>query len=65
MPKMKGGEYIAEYLIQEKVPYIFDAHVGGNWGTPYKGFRVVELLKDNSMITYMMNPTDYLNELSF
>lgn len=49
----------------EKVPYIFDAHVGGNWGTPYKGFRVVELLKDNSMITYMMNPTDKLNELSF
>ena len=49
----------------EKVPYIFDAHVGGNWGTPYKGFRVVELLKDNSMITYMMNPTDKMNELSF
>ena len=49
----------------EKVPYIFDAHVGGNWGTPYKGFRVVELLKDNSMITYMMNPTDKLNELIF
>jgi hypothetical protein len=49
----------------EKVPYIFDAHVGGNWGTPYKGFRVVELLKDNSMITYMMNPADKLNTLSF
>jgi len=49
----------------EKVPYIFDAHVGGNWGTPYKGFRVVELLKDNSMITYMMNPIDKLNTLSF
>jgi len=49
----------------EKVPYIFDAHVGGNWGTPYKGFRVVELLKDNTMITYMMNPSAKLNELSF
>jgi 3',5'-cyclic AMP phosphodiesterase CpdA len=49
----------------EKVPFIFDAHVGGNWGTPYKGFRVVELLNDNTMITYMMNPTDKLNELSF
>ena len=53
------------FKMVEKVPYIFDAHVGGNWGTPYKGFRVVELLKDNSMITYMMNPTDKLNELSF
>lgn len=48
-----------------KIPYIFDAHVGGNWGTPYKGFRVVEILKDNSMITYMMNPTEKLKELSF
>ena len=53
------------FKMVEKVPYIFDAHVGGNWGTPYKGFRVVELLKDNSMITYMMNPTDKLNALSF
>ena len=53
------------FKMVEKVPYIFDAHVGGNWGTPYKGFRVVELLKDNSMITYMMNPTEKLNELSF
>jgi len=53
------------FKMVEKVPYIFDAHVGGNWGTPYKGFRVVELLKDNSMITYMMNPTDKLNELIF
>ncbi|MGI9138048.1 MAG: metallophosphoesterase family protein [Sediminibacterium sp.] len=49
----------------EKVPYIFDAHVGGNWGTSYKGFRVVELMKDNTMITYMMNPTEKMNELSF
>jgi len=49
----------------EKVPFIFDAHIGGNWGTPYKGFRVVELMKDHSMITYMMNPIDKMNELIF
>ena len=61
-----GNEHDQDgFKMVEKVPYIFDAHVGGNWGTPYKGFRVVELLKDNSMITYMMNPTDKLNELSF
>ncbi|MCX6331100.1 MAG: metallophosphoesterase [Bacteroidetes bacterium] len=48
----------------EKVPFLFDAHIGGNWGTPYKGFRVVELMKDNTMITYMMNPTDKMKELS-
>ncbi|AWW00360.1 metallophosphoesterase family protein [Arcticibacterium luteifluviistationis] len=38
------------------IPFIFDSHIGGSWGTDYKGFRVVELLKDNSIITYMMDP---------
>ena len=38
------------------VPFIFDSHIGGSWGTDYKGFRVVELLKDNSIVTYMMDP---------
>ena len=40
------------------IPYIFDAHVGGNWGTPYRGFRVVEILKNNSLVSYMMNPKE-------
>ena len=53
------------FKMVDKVPYIFDAHVGGNWGTAYKGFRVVELMKDNTMITYMMNPTDQLKAISF
>ena len=35
------------------IPFLFDSHMGGNWGTTYKGFRVVELLNDDSMITYM------------
>ncbi|WP_341225739.1 metallophosphoesterase [uncultured Arcticibacterium sp.] len=38
------------------VPFIFDSHIGGSWGTDYKGFRVVEVLKDNSIVTYMMDP---------
>ena len=46
----------------EGIPYLFDAHFGGNWGTPYKGFRVVEVMKDNSVLTYMMNPTDRILE---
>lgn len=45
-----------------KLPFIFDAHFGGNWGTSYRGFRVVELRKDNSLFTYIMNPTEKLNE---
>jgi len=48
----------------EKVPFLFDAHIGGSWGTAYKGFRVVELMKDDTLITYMMNPTVKMNELS-
>ena len=48
-----------------KVPFLFDAHIGGNWGTAYKGFRVVEVLKDNTMLTYMMNPTIKMNEARY
>ncbi|AOS81051.1 acetolactate synthase [Hydrogenophaga sp. PBC] len=32
MPKMKGGELIAEYLVQEKVPYVFGICGHGNVG---------------------------------
>jgi 3',5'-cyclic AMP phosphodiesterase CpdA len=48
--------------IMNNVPYLFDSHFGGNWGTSYRGFRVVELLDDNSMLTYIMNPVNKINE---
>jgi 3',5'-cyclic AMP phosphodiesterase CpdA len=48
-------------FMKESIPFIFDSHAGGNWGTKYNGFRVVELLKDGSLITYIMNPTEKLN----
>ena len=44
--------------IKNNIPFYFDSHVGGNWGTPYKGFRVVEVLKTGELITYMMNPKE-------
>lgn len=47
-------------FVKEHLPFIFDAHAGGNWGTKYNGFRVVELMKDGSLTTYMMNPTEKL-----
>ena len=47
------------------IPFMFDSHIGGNWGTTYHGFRVVELLKDNSVLTYLMNPTEKINQASF
>ena len=47
---------------RQEVPFIFDAHFGGNWGTSYRGFRIVELMEDNSIVTYIMNPTEKINE---
>lgn len=44
-----------------KVPFVFDAHIGGNWGTTYRGFRIVELLKDNTIATHILNPIDKIN----
>ena len=44
------------------IPFIFDSHVGGNWGTAYRGFRIVELRKDNSLLTYVLNPSEKINE---
>ena len=49
----------------EHIPYMFDSHFGGNWGTAYKGFRVVELMKDQSMLTYIMNPIERINQANF
>jgi DNA repair exonuclease SbcCD nuclease subunit len=46
---------------KDNVPYLFDAHFGGNWGTGYKGFRVVELYNDNTVATYIMNPVEKIN----
>ncbi len=36
--------------------YFFDAHVGGNWGTDYRGYRIVEILSTGDILTYQMNP---------
>lgn len=48
-----------------RLPFLFDSHVGGNWGTEYKGFRVVELLDNGTLVTYMMNPSVKMGELSY
>ena len=36
--------------------YFFDSHIGGNWGTSYRGYRIVELLKSGEVLTYQVNP---------
>lgn len=47
------------------IPFMFDSHFGGSWGTTYKGFRVVEMVKEKSFLTYIMNPTEKINQASF
>ena len=46
---------------QDGIPYLFDSHMGGNWGTAYKGYRIVELYKGGAIKTWIMNPTKAIN----
>ena len=48
--------------VKENVPFVFDAHFGGSWGTDYRGYRIVELYSDNSVATWVMNPENRINE---
>lgn len=47
---------------KDNIAFVFDAHFGGNWGTDYRGFRVVELMRDNAVLTYIMNPFNSINQ---
>ncbi|MGN6421537.1 MAG: metallophosphoesterase family protein [Pseudobacter sp.] len=37
--------------------YFFDGHIGGSWGVPYYGYRIVEVMKNGEVLTYQMNGT--------
>jgi hypothetical protein len=41
-------------LDKEGVKFLFDGHIGGNWGLKYHGSRVVEVRKDGTIVTYIM-----------
>lgn len=51
--------------MSNNIPFFFDSHIGGSWGTAYKGFRVVELMNDGSLVTYMMDPVEKMNEMEY
>ena len=38
--------------------YFFDSHIGGSWGTNYRGYRIVELSDSGEIITYQVNPAE-------
>lgn len=49
--------------IEGEIPFMFDGHFGGSWGTEYRGFRVVEKLRDGTLRTYLMDPDEKIKEL--
>ncbi|MDZ7719227.1 MAG: metallophosphoesterase [Balneolaceae bacterium] len=49
--------------IEGEIPFMFDGHFGGSWGTEYRGFRVVEKLKDGTLRTYLMDPDEKIKEV--
>lgn len=50
-----------------KLPHFFDAHYGGNWGTQYKGYRIVEIDETDKITTYQVNASKnpVLNQTKF
>ena len=46
----------------EELAALFDGHVGGSWGVNYRGFRVVELKEDGSLLSFIMNPVKRQND---
>jgi 3',5'-cyclic AMP phosphodiesterase CpdA len=58
-----GHEHDKDSIIwHNNIPYIFDGHIGGSWGVPYRGFRIVELYSDGAILTYMMDPFKMINK---
>ena len=54
-----GHDHDKEGAFQhESIPYLFDAHVAGNWGTNYSGYRIVEVLKNGDILSYQMNANE-------
>jgi hypothetical protein len=39
--------------------YLFDGHVGGSWGTNYRGYRIVEADEQGRVRTYQCNPAAF------
>jgi len=44
--------------VSNGIPFYFDGHFGGSWGTGYRGYRIVEVLENGSIRTYEYNMDD-------
>lgn len=44
--------------------YLFDGHLGGSWGTNYRGYRIVEIDREGGVRSYQCDPQAfYVNNL--
>ena len=59
-PNVKAAFHGHDHLLDgvrytDRLPHFFDSHIGSNWGTDYKGYRIVEVADDHSIYTYQVN----------
>ncbi|GGG99981.1 metallophosphoesterase family protein [Mucilaginibacter phyllosphaerae] len=60
-PNVKAAFHGHDHLLDgvrytgNKFPHFFDSHIGGDWGTDYRGYRVVEVNHLNQIYTYQVN----------
>lgn len=60
-PNVKAAFHGHDHLLDgvrytgNKFPHFFDSHIGGDWGTDYRGYRVVEINEQNEIYTYQVN----------
>jgi 3',5'-cyclic AMP phosphodiesterase CpdA len=47
--------YLDSVRYTDKLPHFFDSHLGSNWGTAYRGYRIAEVGDDNTIYTYQVN----------
>jgi predicted phosphodiesterase len=50
-----GHDHDEDALKTGQHRHFFDGHFGGSWGTPYKGYRILEI-SHNTIHTYQYNP---------
>ncbi len=49
-------------IFHQNIPFVFDGHFGGTWGTLDKGYRMVECFEDGRIQTFMMDPKERKKE---
>ncbi len=51
---------IDTFIYANERAYLFDGHMGGSWGTNYRGYRIVEVDQEGTISTYQCNPRAFI-----